>query len=141
MIEWDDSFSVGISIIDEQHKKLINIINDTIALILDKAVDEMQFSKYGESILGILDEMAGYAKEHFATEEAYMLQFGYTEYSHHKEEHFNFFNKVTDYRNKINGDDYQIACEIFEFLKKWIVDHIKVVDKKYMECFKVNGLK
>ena len=27
MIEWDDKYSVGISIIDEQHKKRINVID------------------------------------------------------------------------------------------------------------------
>ena len=39
MIEWDDKYSVGISIIDEQHKKRINVINNVIVLIINKAND------------------------------------------------------------------------------------------------------
>ncbi|MDV5166583.1 MAG: hypothetical protein R2568_07520 [Candidatus Scalindua sp.] len=76
VIEWEERFSVGISIIDEQHKKLINIINKTI-----------------------------------------------------------------NYRNKMIEDDYHMACEILEFLKKWLVDHILVTDKEYVDCFKKSGLK
>lgn len=133
MIDWDDSFSVGISIIDEQHKKLINIIN--------KTTDMVRYSSDPEEILEILDEMTEYAKEHFLTEEAYMLKFRCPGYTLHKEEHFNFSNKTINYRNKITHDDSQIACEILEFLKKWLVDHILVTDKEYIDCFKKNGLK
>lgn len=70
-----------------------------------------------------------------------MIKFHYLEYVLHKEEHFNFFNKITSYRNKVMGGDTQIACEILEYLKKWLVDHIQVTDRKYIDCFKENGLK
>ena len=117
MIEWDDKYSVGISIIDEQHKKLINIINKAVTVIINKATD-IAHSNDPEEILEVLNEMTEYAKEHFATEEAYMLEFHYLEHTLHKEEHFNFSNKTTAYRNKIMDGDYHIACEILEYLKK-----------------------
>jgi len=141
MIEWDEKYSVGISKIDDQHKKIINIINNTISLIINKTIDIVQFGTNPQEILDLLDEMAVYAKEHFATEEAYMYEFHYLEYVLHKEEHFNFSNKIVSYRNKVMGGDTQIACEILEYLKKWLVEHIQVSDRKYIDCFKENGLK
>ncbi len=140
MIEWDDKYSVGISIIDEQHKKLINIINNAIVLIINKAND-IAHSNDTEEILEVLNEMIEYAKEHFAAEEAYMIKFHFVEYQLHKEEHFNFSDKTMVYRNKVMGGDTKIACEILEYLKKWLVEHIQVTDRKYIDCFKENGLK
>ncbi len=140
MIEWDDKYSVGVSIIDEQHKKLINIINNAIVLIINKA-NVIAHSNDPEEILEVLSEMTEYAKEHFATEEAYMLEFHYQDYTLHKEEHFNFYNKTMVYRNKVINGNFLIACEILEYLKKWLVEHIQVTDRKYIDCFKENGLK
>ncbi len=140
MIEWDEKYSVGIPIIDEQHKKLINIINKAVVLIINKATD-IAHSNNPQEILEVLNQMTEYAKEHFATEEAYMYEFRYLEYVLHKEEHFNFSNKAIAYRNKVMDGDTQIACEILEYLKKWLVEHIQVTDRKYIECFKENGLK
>ena len=89
MIEWEDKFSVGISVIDEEHKKLIGILN--------KAV--------------------------FANE------------------HLDFTDKtIMNYHNLIRGD-YQTANKILEYLKQWLVNNIQVTDKKYIDCFKKNGLK
>jgi hemerythrin len=35
----------------------------------------------------------------------------------------------------------QIAKEVFEYLKKWLFNHIPITDKKFVDCFKENGLK
>ena len=47
---------------------------------------------------------------------------------------------IRNYHDFISGD-YQIANEILEYLKQWLVNHILVTDKKYIDCFKGNGLK
>ena len=40
----------------------------------------------------------------------------------------------------IKGDN-QIVNEILEYLKWWLINHIQGTDKKYVDCFKKNGLK
>lgn len=82
MIEWDDKYSMGISIIDEEHKQLIGII--------DKAIAARQHSNNSKEIIEILNEMNNYAQPHFAEEEAYMVQFNYSGYEHHRKEHQGF---------------------------------------------------
>ena len=65
MIEWADKYSVGISIIDKHHKRLVGIINDAIVA--------KQHSDDPEKMMEVLDEMTAYAQEHFKIEESYML--------------------------------------------------------------------
>ncbi len=60
MIEWNDKYSVGVIRIDEEHKKLIGIIN--------KATVTNKFNKEPSEVLVILDEMSDYAANHFLTE-------------------------------------------------------------------------
>mgnify|MGYP000678134687 CR=1 FL=1 len=132
MIEWDEKYSVGLSMIDEEHKKFIDIIN--------KAIAAKQRNNNQEEILEILNEMAKHAQELFKTEETYMIKFNYPEYQYHKEEHIDFSVKTQVYQSSIINDDYQTANEILEYLKQWLVNHIQITDKKYVECFKKNGL-
>jgi hemerythrin len=133
MIEWNDKYSVNISLIDEQHKKLFEILN--------KAIIAKKHSKVTKDILGILDEMTEYALEHFEIEERYMKEFHFPEYQTHRKEHIDFANDTIDYKNRVVGGDFQILNEILDYLKQWLVNHIQVSDRKYIDCFQKNGLK
>ena len=133
MIEWDDKYSIGISIIDEQHKKLFGIINRTIYA--------KENSNDIEELKEVLEEMTEYALEHFETEEAYMTMFNYPEYEYHNEEHYGFITKTNEYFDRVVNGDYHISNELLEYLKQWLVSHIQITDRKYVDCFKKNGLK
>ncbi|MHC4184238.1 MAG: bacteriohemerythrin [Planctomycetota bacterium] len=133
MIEWNDKYSVGISMIDEEHKKLIGILN--------KAIFAKGHNDNPEELREVLREMTNYALTHFKTEETYMKEFNYPEYQDHKEEHRDFSAGIIAYHEKLIKGNYQIANEIIEYLKWWFVNHIQVTDKKYIYCFKRNGFK
>lgn len=132
MIEWEEKYSVGISIIDEEHKELIRIMNAAI-------VAKQHSNNIGE-ISKLLKELTVYTLKHFSTEESYMVKFNYPEFQYHKGEHHDFSNKMITYCNRVIEGDYHIASEILEYLKQWLVNHIQITDKKYVECFKKNGL-
>ncbi len=133
MIKWDDKFSVGISMIDEEHKKLIGILN--------KAIFANEQSDNKKELHEVLEEMTKYALGHFKTEEDYMREFNYPEYKYHSEEHSNFVNKTLAYFDRVVKGDYHVSNELIEYLKKWLVNHIQVTDRQYIDCFKENGLK
>ncbi len=132
-IKWDDKYSVGISMIDEEHKKLIGIINKTI-----HAKEHCDNKK---ELMEVLGEMTEYALEHFKTEEDYMNKFNYPEYHSHSEEHNDFLTKTLAFSDRVVKGEYHVSNELIEYLKQWIVHHIQVTDKKYEDCFKRNGLK
>ena len=132
MIKWDDKYCVGISMIDEEHKKLFGILNKVIVV--------KEHNGNPEELWEVLREMANYAHTHFKTEEAYMWEFNYPEYQDHSEEHRDFTTEIIAYHDKVIKGDSQIANEIIEYLKWWLVNHIQETDKKYIDCFKKNGL-
>ncbi len=133
MITWKEKDSMGISIIDDEHKQFIDIINKAIATI--------EHNDNPEELKEVLYGITMYAMIHFSTEEAYMIKFKYPEYKSHTEEHSAFSKKVIAYCNRVNEGDYQIANEILEYLKPWLANHIQVTDRQYIDCFKRNGLK
>jgi hemerythrin len=133
MIEWDDKYSVGISRIDDEHKQFIDIINEAIAT--------KEHNDDPEELREVLYNITMYAIKHFSTEENYMIEFKYPEYQYHKEEHHDFSKKAIEYCERVAHGDSQFAGEILEYLKQWLVNHIQVTDRKYVDCFKKNGLK
>jgi hemerythrin len=118
--------------IDEEHKKLIGILN--------KAIFAKGHNNNPEELREVLREMINYTLTHFGTEETYMRKFNYPEYQDHKEEHREFSIETIAYHDKLIEGDCQIANEILEYLKWWLVNHIQVTDKKYVVCFNENGL-
>ena len=132
MIEWDDKFRVGVQGIDEEHKKLIDIIN--------KAAVTNKFKKI-RVVLATLDEMINYAGYHFLTEETYMVGSDYPEYLFHRNEHIGFTDKVIDFQNRVVSGDSQVVNEAQEFLKQWLVNHIQETDSRYTDWFNRNSLK
>ncbi len=132
MLEWEDKYSVGILIIDEQHKKLFDLINKTIYV-----------EGHGDSklaLMEIIEQMTDYAIKHFKAEEAYMREFNYPEYQDHKKEHDDFFDHTLVYFDKVVKDDRHVSNELHEYLTQWLVNHIQGTDRQYIDCFKKNGL-
>ncbi len=133
MIRWNDKYSVGISVIDDEHKEFIDIINKVIAA--KKNNDKP------EEVREVLYEMIKYTIKHFATEETHMIKFNFPEYQLHRNEHLDFTDKAVANINKVINGDYQVANEILEYLKQWLLNHVQGTDKKYIDCFSKNGLK
>ncbi len=132
MIEWNEKYSVSVSEIDEEHKKLIEIINNVIVA--------RQHSNNPEEVLEILRKMTRFALDHFKTEETYMIKFGYPDYESHKKEHHDFSMKTVGYCDSVIRGDYEITDDMLEYLKQWLVHHIQEIDKKYTDCFNKHGL-
>ena len=133
MIEWNDKLSVGISIIDEKHKKLVDIIN--IAIV----AKEQNYNS--DKTKEVFDEMVEYTYKQFSTEEGGMLNFNLSRYLYYRSELLNFMDSTIASYKDLAMDNYQLINETLEFLKEWFVNHILETDKEYINCFKENGLK
>ncbi len=132
-IEWKKDFELDIKIIDEQHKKLVTIINELLDVIQTEPINE-------KMILTSIDDVKKYSTEHFATEEGYMKEFSCNNTDSHIEVHDQFVNKLTAIENKINEAGTSMAFELIDFLIHWFVTHEAEFDKKFVKCFKNNGL-
>ena len=131
-IKWNNKYCVGISIIDEQHKKLFGFINKTIyAMEHSDSTEELT-----EELKEVLEEMINFAQEHFEAEENYMIEFDYPEYEDHYEEHYDFITKTIAYFGMVVKGDYHKINELIKYLKQWLVNHIQVSDRQYIEIIK-----
>jgi hemerythrin len=127
LIEWVDRYSLGIPIIDEQHKKLVEMTNDLYrgCLLGDDAARDY-FMKAVHSVVG-------YVKYHFAAEEKIMEKIKYPAMAEHKKEHEGFVKKVFEEVKSFEGGKKFVPNVFVRYLKDWILAHIAVQDKKYAE--------
>lgn len=133
MIAWDDAYSVDIQEIDEQHKCLIEIMNELYTAMA---------SKSNRDLIGdVLDKLVDYTKVHFAVEETLMRIFHYEEYEEHKAIHDKIVLRVLEFQGKFRAGDDKVGMELLMFLKDWLFDHINKVDKRYTKAFHKAGVK
>ena len=125
LIKWSEKYSVNNFLIDSQHKKLIDIINE-----LHTA---MKVARGSEIMQTIFDELIWYTREHFRTEEQIMLKFNYSGYNEHKAEHEKLTEKVLKLQKDFKEGKALITMETMTFLKSWLIDHIEGTDKKYKD--------
>jgi len=131
-IIWNESFSVGVRRIDEQHKELIKMLN--------KLIEKKDTKVDSETISDILGKMTKYANYHFETEEQYMIEYDYPDYSSHKEQHNEFRKKTVAFCVDTMAYKKTIPTEILSYLKNWLVNHILKSDMKYRAFFNEKGL-
>jgi len=126
--EWDKSYETGITEFDNQHKKLVAIINR-----MYKAINENRAQNEVEEIL---NELVEYTVYHFDNEENAFQKFNYPEYSEHKKIHEALKAQVEKFVNDLKSGKVSIGFNLLEFLKSWLLNHIKVEDKKYSKFLK-----
>ncbi len=132
-IDWNDSLSVKIDSIDDEHKKLINMINEFYENIETKSNDEL--------ISKLIKEMKEYTLVHFSTEEKYFEQFNYPGYESHKKEHDAFVKKVIYVEKRFLEGSLLLSLEITKFLMDWLKEHIRGTDQQYTEFLIMKGVK
>jgi len=131
-IQWDEKYSVGVKELDSQHKQLVTILGDLY--------DAMQAQKTNEVLGKILNQLVGYTKAHFATEERLMAQYGYPNLAAQKREHEAFTKKVIDFKESFDSDRTSLSVSLTSFVKDWLFSHIAGTDKKYGAFFNSKGL-
>lgn len=133
MITWSDEFSVDIQEIDEQHKKLVGLINELYAALASK--------DQGTKVEAILDELVDYTRTHFAVEECLLRLFEYDEYDEHKAMHDKIVARVLQFQSQFKAGDRKVGMELLYFLKDWLMDHIQKVDKRYAPHLTSRGVR
>jgi hemerythrin len=127
LVEWNQKYSVGIELIDTQHKKLIDLTN---ALYQGCLTGEEAARRYFlQTIQGTVD----YVKYHFAAEEKLMEHFKYPEIANHKSQHSSFVMKILEDVNSFQTGKKFVPNTFVRYLKDWILSHIAVMDQNYAE--------
>jgi hemerythrin len=129
-IKWDESLSIGVELIDEQHKKWIEHIQNVQAAI--------EARRGMPQIANTLDFLINYTQFHFSTEEKSMSETGYSELENHRAKHEELKgtldNLIEDFRE--DGVTEKLSEAIGTFLGNWLRNHIRVVDQAFASFLK-----
>lgn len=132
LITWTENFSVQVQSIDDQHKKLIGLVNDLY--------DAMRAGKARDVLGKVLSELIDYTVYHFGTEEKLFVKYGYPEYKAHKKEHDDLTKQAVALKEKFDNGNMMITIEVMNFLKDWLNNHILGTDKKYGPFLSAKGV-
>ena len=122
IVTWQNSYSVGIPLIDSQHKELVDLTNRLYRSCL-KSRDSSK-----EVFMQVLHGAVGYVGYHFSTEEKVMERVSYPGFSAHKKEHTDFVREVLKTVDDLTNSVYINPLNFVKYLKDWILTHIAVSD-------------
>jgi len=127
-LEWHDFLTIGVDFIDDDHKKILNIMQQVIVAINENNLNE------SASLLEILIKEA---KEHFKREEEYLLETKYPQLENHKIYHNELIIKAEMTKAICEGIETEHDIkECFESMANFLIDDILRGDisfKSYLE--------
>jgi hemerythrin-like metal-binding protein len=133
IIAWSNMLSVGVKDIDEQHRKLIEIMN--------RLNDSLEQHSEGAVEKRTLEELVNYTIFHFGFEEKLMKENGLTGMEIHFREHGNFISLINQKMEQYNRGENVSGKEIMIFLWDWLTSHILNVDRNLGEALNTSGVR
>ncbi len=132
-LTWKDSYSVGIESIDNDHKKLIHLINN-----LQTAIDYKTDAQFERQTL---DDVIDYTAYHFTREEGLMENNDYPDFVPHKAKHEEMIGKINELVEAYEKDESGAIESLLAYLKSWLIKHINGTDQAYSEFLISKGVK
>lgn len=123
LVEWQTEYSVGSERLDQQHQRIVGMINQ-----LGEAMDT---GAEKTALMKILSDLAGYTKTHFAEEERMLEQCAYPALGEHRARHADLTRQLADFYRNFYVKTKPQTREVMDFLQHWLYDHILEQDKAY----------
>lgn len=117
---WDESLSVGIDVIDEHHRYLIDLINDLHEVVAGK--------RGAREVARVVKALDAYAKVHFRSEEQMMKHCEYSGLERQKQHHQAFEEKIQEFYEELHANPLVAQFDVLAYMRNWLVNHIKVED-------------
>jgi len=122
-ITWKSIYETNIPKIDDQHKRLLVILNDLYRSFIQKDGSDV--------MLDIAKKLISYTKYHFTAEETFLSKINYPKLQEQIDEHIGFKTKIDEFY--INIEKVGMSVEILQFLQNWLKSHIKGKDVAYSQ--------
>lgn len=124
VIKWRESFNTGIEQFDEEHKKIVELVQGVF-----EAVKENR----GGDFEKVIQELVDYTGYHFTNEEQAMMADEYPEIEQHRKEHQKLMEQAANFQEISKDMNKEQVQKFYRFLRDWLLDHIINCDKKYGE--------
>ena len=124
VVRWQNSYSVGMKIVDDQHMELIKLTNK----LFTSCMAGREKSK--KAFLDAVPAAVDYVGYHFSTEEKIMERINYPDFQTHKKEHMEFVRQVFSKVEEFKAGKILAPLTLVYFLRDWVLHHIAVNDKR-----------
>lgn len=121
IVTWCETYSVNVAEIDEQHKKLLDLVNN-----LHFAVESL--AEKGE-LTDMLVELVEFTRTHFSTEEELMKKHDFPELKKHRKEHKLLLRYLADLVDTVSGGKKLRFYSDYDVSTDWALIHITDCDK------------
>lgn len=123
-VAWDESMSVGVAVLDDEHRNLLDLFNG----LLESGITPAN----REELSALLTSLRDYVAVHFAREEALMERRRYPDLDAHIAAHRYFADEVEKLSNGYDSDNTtMLRMDLILLLKDWFVEHIQATDALY----------
>ncbi|NLV89215.1 MAG: hemerythrin family protein [Tissierellia bacterium] len=136
---WKERYSIGVELIDNQHKELFKRLSHFIQIVQSETNWEDKMDDVKET----LDFMKDYVIYHFNDEERYQEEINYPDLEVHREAHAKFREGINDYVRIFDQGEFNEE-KIKEFAAKlmaWLIMHVGKMDQKIGEYVKEKGVR
>ena len=130
MMEWNETYNIGIDGIDNQHRQILDYIN---------ALEQVKNTGQRDKIKEVLEDLIDYTQSHFSFEENLLEQVSYQYLPSHRGIHELFVKRLNDYRLKFEKGE-AIENDLYRLLSKWLINHIQHDDQDYVDAVRDNML-
>lgn len=127
LIQWDSKYETGIQTIDDQHLKLVKIIN----LLYSR----MKVGRSKSTLETTINQLIDYTITHFKTEESIFNDIDYPHKDEHIQTHNQFIQEMQTIKENYILGKHGISIELLHYLKEWVINHIQSSDQKYAEYY------
>ena len=127
-LHWTSDLETGIDVIDTQHRRIVDYLNELY---------DANETGDRDATHHVLNELVDYTLTHFAFEEELQEKAEYPFLKAHRRVHEIFTKRVGEFMKRAEGGE-NVAPELLSMLKIWLVNHIKMEDKRMAQYVKTN---
>lgn len=128
-LKWCDDYSVNIRSIDNEHKLLMELMNE-----FDAALNTQEQVR-AQLVSSAMERLSNQIRAHFNSEERFLLLNKYPDCVRHQSEHNNLLKKLEGFSIKISSEQLVFTEQMSLFLKDWFLRHIIIDDRKFGNFF------
>ena len=123
LVAWSESYTVSVRRFDEQHKKLMAMVN---------RLDDAMMARKGMLLQAdVLTSLAAFIQTHFSDEERLMRHYVFPGFVQHKKAHDQMLAQVRVFQRNTETGENAVTRGVMVFFKDWLVQHIREEDIKY----------
>lgn len=125
LMTWNNKFSVGVETLDNQHRALVNALNQLHAAAMR--------GKASEVAGPLIRQIGSIAHEHFAAEARLMESIRFPGLAAHRAKHAELSVKFRELVARHEKGDTTVYTQMLYFMRDWQTRHMQTDDQQYVD--------